>query len=95
MIACSSPALPLTHLCPSNGLTSRRTYAARLSFLLTRQFQCEYSGKSSLDYFTALQSEKQESKIVRERFPDPLKGRVLASVQFRAFLRSLLSRAHP
>ncbi|GAA5903648.1 hypothetical protein JCM8208_003644 [Rhodotorula glutinis] len=62
-------------------------YAARLSFLLTRQFQCEYSGKSSLDYFTALQSEKTESKIVRERFPDPLKGRVLASVQFRVMGR--------
>ncbi|GAA6054339.1 hypothetical protein JCM3770_003325, partial [Rhodotorula araucariae] len=62
-------------------------YAARLSFLLTRQFQCEYSGKSSLDYFTALQSEKTESRIVRERFPDPLKGRVLASVQFQVMGR--------
>jgi hypothetical protein len=28
-------------------------------------------------------SEKQESRIVRERFPDVLKGRVLATVQFR------------
>ncbi|BGP42601.1 hypothetical protein JCM10449v2_006613 [Rhodotorula kratochvilovae] len=62
-------------------------YAARLSFLLTRQFQCEYSGKSALDYFTALQSEKTESRIVRERFPDPLKGRVLASVQFQVMGR--------
>ncbi|GAA5995905.1 uncharacterized protein JCM10292_004821 [Rhodotorula paludigena] len=63
------------------------SYAARLTFLLTRQFQCEYSGKSGLDYFNALQSEKAESKVVRERFPDPLKGRVLASVQFQVMGR--------
>ncbi|GAA6019257.1 hypothetical protein JCM11491_001292 [Sporobolomyces phaffii] len=63
------------------------SYSSRLSFLLTRTFQCEYSGKSHLDYFTALQSEKAESKIVRERFPDELKGRVLASVQFQVMGR--------
>ncbi|GAA5946603.1 hypothetical protein JCM3765_000315 [Sporobolomyces pararoseus] len=57
------------------------SYSSRLSFLLSRTFQCEYSGKSHLDYFTALQSEKQESKIVRERFPNELKRRVLSSVQ--------------
>ncbi|GAA5891482.1 hypothetical protein JCM6882_004486 [Rhodosporidiobolus microsporus] len=62
-------------------------YAARLSFLLLRQFQCEYSGKTNLDYFSALQSEKAESKVVRERFPDELKGRVLATVQFRVMGR--------
>ncbi|GAA5936072.1 uncharacterized protein JCM15063_002698 [Sporobolomyces koalae] len=63
------------------------SYSARLSFLLTRSFQCEYSGKSHLDYFTALQSEKAESQVVRERFPDELKGRVLASVQFQVMGR--------
>ncbi|BGP19109.1 hypothetical protein JCM10213_008044 [Rhodosporidiobolus nylandii] len=63
------------------------SYAARLSFLLLRQFQCEYSGKTNLDYFSALQSEKAESRIVRERFPDELKGRVLATVQFRVLGR--------
>ncbi|GAA6062122.1 hypothetical protein JCM10212_000876 [Sporobolomyces blumeae] len=63
------------------------SYAARLTFLLSRTFQCEYSGKSRLDYFTALQSEKAESKVVRERFPDELKGRVLASVQFQVMGR--------
>ncbi|GAA6007157.1 hypothetical protein JCM10207_001527 [Rhodosporidiobolus poonsookiae] len=62
-------------------------YAARLTFLLSRQFQCEYSGKTNLDYFSALQSEKAESRIVRERFPDPLKGRVLGTVQFRVMGR--------
>ncbi|GAA5883689.1 hypothetical protein JCM3774_002954 [Rhodotorula dairenensis] len=63
------------------------SYAARLTFFLTRQFQCEYSGKTNLDYFSALASEKQESRIVRERFPDVLKGRVLATVQFRVMGR--------
>ncbi|GAA6041452.1 hypothetical protein JCM8097_001884, partial [Rhodosporidiobolus ruineniae] len=62
-------------------------YAARLSFLLLRQFQCEYSGKTNLDYFSALQSEKAESRVVRERFPDELKGRVLGTVQFRVMGR--------
>ncbi|GAA5864183.1 hypothetical protein JCM8547_001283 [Rhodosporidiobolus lusitaniae] len=62
-------------------------YAARLSFLLNRVFQCEYSGKTNLDYFSALQSEKAESRVVRERFPDELKGRVLATVQFRVMGR--------
>ncbi|GAA5988402.1 hypothetical protein JCM5350_005297 [Sporobolomyces pararoseus] len=57
------------------------SYSSRLSFLLSKTFQCESSGKSHLDYFTALQSEKQESKTVRERFPNELKSRVLNSVQ--------------
>lgn len=59
-----------------------------MTFFLTRQFQCEYSGKTNLDYFSALASEKQESRIVRERFPDVLKGRVLATVQFRESQRA-------
>lgn len=60
-----------------------------MTFFLTRQFQCEYSGKTNLDYFSALASEKQESRIVRERFPDVLKGRVLATVQFRESQKAL------
>ncbi|GAA5898704.1 uncharacterized protein JCM6883_003396 [Sporobolomyces salmoneus] len=63
------------------------SYAARLSFLLSRTFQCEYSGKGHLDYFTALQSEKQESKLVQERFPNELKGRVLGSVHGQVMSR--------
>ncbi|GAA5922875.1 hypothetical protein JCM1841_003769 [Sporobolomyces salmonicolor] len=63
------------------------SYAARLTFLLSRTFQCEYSGKTNLDYFSALQSEKAESRVVRERFPDELKGRVLATVQFQVMGR--------
>lgn len=58
-------------------------------------FQCEFSGKTNLDYFAALESERAESRVVRERFPDELKGRVLATVQFREFpltLSNQLSR---
>ncbi|KAK4705880.1 hypothetical protein P7C70_g319, partial [Phenoliferia sp. Uapishka_3] len=68
-------------------------YANRLSYLLNRIFQCEFSGKTNLDYFSALESEKVESRIVRERFPDELKGRVLHSVQFRKSSPSLRMRA--
>ncbi|KAM0750856.1 hypothetical protein T439DRAFT_288911 [Meredithblackwellia eburnea MCA 4105] len=62
-------------------------YANRLSYLLNRIFQCEFSGKTNLDYFSALESERQESRVVRERFPDELKGRVLRSLQFQVIGR--------
>lgn len=39
--------------------------------------------QTNLDYFTAQQSEKHESRVVSQRFPDQLKGRVLQSIQFR------------
>lgn len=85
-----SPTSPVFYLKATGEIfLDYEQYAARLTFLLTRQFQCEYSGKSGLDYFSALQSEKAESKVVRERFPDALKGKVLGSVQFRAFPRVL------
>ncbi|SCZ87519.1 BZ3500_MvSof-1268-A1-R1_Chr2-2g04985 [Microbotryum saponariae] len=58
-------------------------YSARMTYLLSRIFTCEYSGKSGLDYFQALDSERNESRIVRERFPAELKGKVLKSIQFR------------
>lgn len=94
-LSCLSPPKPVPPrlptvpsffaVCPTTS--SLRSYSSRLSFLLSRTFQCEYSGKSHLDYFTALQSEKSESKIVRERFPDELKGRVLGSVQLQVMGR--------
>lgn len=88
MHAGRSPCCPLfTSLAPSvharRSFPLCRGYANRLSYLLNRIFQCEFSGKSNLDYFSALESEKAESRIVRERFPDELKGRVLHTVQFR------------
>ncbi|ORY78029.1 hypothetical protein BCR35DRAFT_353018 [Leucosporidium creatinivorum] len=62
-------------------------YTARLTYLQSNIFQCEYSGKSNLTYFQAVESEKAESRIVRERFPDELKGRVLFNVQFQVMGR--------
>lgn len=74
---------------PSRELTTRvnstvfRSYISRLKYLHTRQFSCEFSGKAGLDFFAATESEKQESRVVSQRFPDQLKGRVLQTLQFR------------
>ena len=45
--------------------------------------QCESSGRSGLDFFTALHSEREEKTIVHQRFPEQLKPRILRAVQFR------------
>lgn len=63
--------------------TPCRAYTTRMAYLSSNIFQCEFSGKSNLTYFAAVESEKAESRVVRERFPDELKGRVLVHVQFR------------
>lgn len=55
-----------------------------------KQFQCEVTGKSGLDYFEALQSEKQEARIMHARFPAPLKPVILQAVQWRAYSTSSL-----
>ena len=68
-----------------------RAYAARMSFYRLKQFQCEVTGKSGLDYFQALESERQEARTMHSRFPDPLKAAVLKAVQWRTF--TLPSRA--
>lgn len=60
-----------------------RAYAARMSFYKLKQFQCEVTGKSGLDYFQALESEQQEARTLHTRFPEPLKAAVLTSVQWR------------
>ncbi|KAF9821952.1 hypothetical protein IEO21_00382 [Rhodonia placenta] len=60
------------------------TYAARMSFYRLKQFQCEVTGKSGLDYFQALESERQEARTMHSRFPDPLKAAVLKAVQWLA-----------
>ena len=62
-----------------------RAYAGRISFYRMKQFQCEVTGKSGLDYFEALQSEKQEARIMHARFPAPLKPIILQAVQWRAY----------
>ncbi|KAF8140096.1 chromatin remodeling complex protein [Boletus edulis] len=58
-------------------------YAARVSFYRLKQFQCEVTGKSGLDYFQALESEQQEAQTMHSRFPEPLKAAVLKAVQWQ------------
>ncbi|KAI5122593.1 hypothetical protein M0805_004808 [Coniferiporia weirii] len=62
-------------------------YAARMSFYKLKQFQCEVTGKSGLDYFQALESEQQEARTLHSRFPEPLKAAVLRSVQWQVMGR--------
>lgn len=57
-----------------------------MSFYRLKQFQCEVTGKSGLDYFQALESEQHEARTMHSRFPEPLKAAVLKAVQWRPFL---------
>ncbi len=79
------PLLP--NRCPSQFdayiFHSRRAYAARMSFYHMKQFQCEVTGKSGLDYFQAVESERQEARTLHARFSEPLKPAVLKAVQWR------------
>lgn len=54
-----------------------------MSFYRLKQFQCEVTGKSGLDYFQALDSERQEARTLHSRFSEPLKPAVLKAVQWR------------
>ncbi|KAG2023292.1 hypothetical protein CC2G_000962 [Coprinopsis cinerea AmutBmut pab1-1] len=58
-------------------------YAARMSFYRLKQFQCEVTGKSGLDYFQALASERHEARTLHSRFPEALKAAVLKAVQWQ------------
>ncbi|KAF7975793.1 hypothetical protein HWV62_8621 [Athelia sp. TMB] len=62
-------------------------YAARMSFYRLRQFQCEVTGKSGLDYFQAIESEQQEARTMHSRFPEQLKSAVLKAVQWQVMGR--------
>ncbi|KAI0732314.1 chromatin remodeling complex protein [Fomitopsis betulina] len=62
-------------------------YAARMSFYRLKQFQCEVTGKSGLDYFQALESERYEARTMHMRFPAPLKSAVLRAVQWQVMGR--------
>lgn len=55
-----------------------------MSFYRLRIFQCEVTGKGNLTFFDALDSEKQEAKMLQSRFPEQLAIPVLKSVQWRA-----------
>lgn len=72
----------LTQPDPPSPLSSR-TYVARMSFYRLKQFQCEVTGKSGLDYFQAVESERQEARTMHTRFSEPLKYPVLRAVQWR------------
>jgi len=60
-----------------------------MSFYRLKQFQCEVTGKSGLDYFQAVDSERQEARTLHTRFSEPLKPAVLKAVQWRASLPSV------
>ncbi|KAI0079592.1 hypothetical protein K474DRAFT_1658945 [Panus rudis PR-1116 ss-1] len=66
---------------------SYEAYATRMSFYRMKQFQCEVTGKSGLDYFQALESEQQEARTMHSRFPEPLKAAVLKAVQWQVMGR--------
>lgn len=55
-----------------------------MSFYRQKQFQCEVTGKSGLNYFEALDSEELEARTMHSRFPEPLKAPILKAVQWRA-----------
>jgi bromodomain adjacent to zinc finger domain protein 1A len=59
-------------------------YSARMSFYRLKQFQCDVTGKSGLDYFQALTSEQMEAKTMHTRFSEPLKPAILKAVQWRS-----------
>lgn len=59
------------------------SYSARMAFYTMKVFQCELTGKSGLDYFQALASERAEATTLHARFPSQLKAPVLSSVQWR------------
>lgn len=63
------------------------SYSARLSFYKMKQFQCDVTGKSGLDFFQALGSEAQEARTLHARFPEQLKGPVLRAVQWQVMGR--------
>ncbi len=76
-----------SHHCPTLKVDAfislHSNYAARMSFYRLKQFQCEVTGKSGLDYFQALESEQLEARTMHSRFPEQLKSAVLKAVQWR------------
>ncbi|KAI0036698.1 chromatin remodeling complex protein [Vararia minispora EC-137] len=84
----SDPLRPVYYLHLTGEIFENyEAYAARISFYRLKQFQCEVTGKSGLDYFEALQSEKSEARIMHLRFPEPLKPAILQAVQWQVMGR--------
>ncbi|WWD21446.1 hypothetical protein CI109_105931 [Kwoniella shandongensis] len=70
---------------PETGeiFTDYESFCLRRAFYSQSLFQCEVSGKSSLSYFSAVQSEQKEVRQLHSRFPRQLKKAVLSAVQFQ------------
>ena len=73
----------LTYAIRCYSLPSTSSYSQRMQFYLQKVFVDEYSGKSGIDYFEALDTEFEESKKTSDKFPDALKPKVLRACQFR------------
>lgn len=48
-----------------------------------RVWQCEFTGKSNLTYYEALESERSEKEQVEDKLPEELQKSVLVYIQFR------------
>ncbi|KAF9535857.1 chromatin remodeling complex protein [Crepidotus variabilis] len=86
--ASTDPIKPVFYLRETGEIfETYEAYAARMSFYRMRQFQCEVTGKSGLDYFQAVESERQEARTLHSRFSEPLKPAVLKAVQWQVMGR--------
>jgi bromodomain adjacent to zinc finger domain protein 1A len=66
-----------------------------MSFYRLKQFQCEVTGRSGLDYFQAVESEKQEARTMHARFSEQLKPAILKAVQWRMSLVTIFLSLFP
>ncbi|KAF9015331.1 chromatin remodeling complex protein [Cyathus striatus] len=84
----ADPSKPVFYLHQTGEIfETYEAYAARMSFYKLKQFQCEVTGKSGLDYFQALESERQEARTLHSRFSEPLKPAILKAVQWQVMGR--------
>ena len=63
------------------------SYIKRLDFYRQHEFTCSITGASSLNFFDALASERNELRTVDDRFPEPLKEPILRKIQFSTISR--------
>ncbi|KAI8366381.1 ATP-utilizing chromatin assembly and remodelling N-terminal-domain-containing protein [Choanephora cucurbitarum] len=63
--------------------TDYSEYLKRISLYRRPIWQCEFTGKSSLTFKQALESEKAEKERVSDKLPEPLQKRVLMHLQFQ------------
>ncbi|ORY10467.1 ALG6, ALG8 glycosyltransferase family-domain-containing protein [Clohesyomyces aquaticus] len=63
--------------------TDYERYLNRRDFYLQKSFTCEATGHTGYTFFEAIESELEASKEINSIFPEGLRSRVLAFVQFR------------